>query len=227
MIDSYNAQYVFQDTFDSGDLRAVVNYLSKRCELLRPSDGVTDEYVAELDSKLGSVRLRYEGTVFDFRLGKEPELLEGLPLAIVSVPERWILTSEDDSESAAIDRMNAFYDFLGEIYEQFLDLGREPLYVFGTDFAEYEDVTDPEHSDFVSRDRILDREVPGVYWFQIYPPEHVEAIGRERLQSCPAYRLEELSDGAILLAGTQGVHVSNQEEYRITAAEHLLATSDG
>jgi len=38
-----------------------------------------------------------------------------------------------------------------------------------------------------------------ISWLDLYPPEEVETIGRERLLSAPAPRVEELSDGSVLV----------------------------
>jgi len=41
--------------------------------------------------------------------------------------------------------------------------------------------------------------VEALFWLQILPPARVSAVGRDRLLSSPAWRVEELSDGGVLL----------------------------
>lgn len=200
MIDSYQVQYVFE-RFDDAIRREIVEYVVETCETLRPSDGDVEAVLDSLSGP-GSVRLRYAGTVFDFWLDEDGQEYMGLPIATVSIGERWILPAEDDSDEAAVARMNEFYTFLDDLYEQFVASGETPLYVYGLNYADYDKANDPEHVNHVSEDRLLAREITGIFWF-------------------PAFRIEQIEDGGVLLAGNEGVLVSEGEDYMEAAADHL------
>ena len=45
----------------------------------------------------------------------------------------------------------------------------------------------------------LERALPDIYWANFLGPEYVDMFGRRKLESAPCYRVENLSDGGILL----------------------------
>lgn len=45
--------------------------------------------------------------------------------------------------------------------------------------------------------------IKDILWFNIFPPKFVRKIGREKLLSAPAWKVEELDDGGILLVLTE------------------------
>ncbi|HTF43901.1 MAG TPA: hypothetical protein VK681_33145 [Reyranella sp.] len=47
--------------------------------------------------------------------------------------------------------------------------------------------------------RILSKCVPDVYWTTVFGRPYVELFSRERLLSCPAHRIKELDNGAIVI----------------------------
>lgn len=220
MTERYNVNFVFEEGFDRSRTEETVQFLDSTAEILHPEEGDVDTYVDRLDNDGRPILVEYRGTQFRFRIDNDHELLD-LPVAALSIGEQFVLPRDGESDGEAVERMDAFHAFLGELYGQFVDSGFDPLYVYGLDFAESEFARDPDHVNHVSRERILDREVPGIYWFQIFPPDVVERLGEDRTRTCPAFRLEELSDGAVLLVGYQGVIVPEHDEYRDSAAEHL------
>jgi hypothetical protein len=46
---------------------------------------------------------------------------------------------------------------------------------------------------------VLSSFVPDIYWMTVFGRPYVELFGRERLLSCPAHRVQELDNGAIVL----------------------------
>lgn len=87
-----------------------------------------------------------------------------------------------------------------ELYDASRAAGYPAPYVIGAD----PDQVDALHGNYgevvaPTTEGVLDGVVEHLYWFQILPPNMVDAIGRERLLSAPGVRVEELPDRGILL----------------------------
>lgn len=223
MIDSYNIYYVFREEITDDDLESIVSFLTEVCSVQRQPDGDVEAFVDELRKPTGYLTLEYGRTTFGFTLGTDDDAAVDLPTIHLWIDETYILPLDDESDEETLHRVDRLYNFLGELYEAFVATGSTPLYVYGLNFAEWDIASDPDHTNFVSAERLLDRQVPGIYWFQIFPPGVVEELGPDRVRSCPAFRLKQLDDGAVLLAGNQGVIVSEIEDYIEDAADHLDA----
>ena len=48
--------------------------------------------------------------------------------------------------------------------------------------------------------------IPDVYWITVFGPPYVRLFGRDRLLSTPAFRVEELADGSVLIQATSSLH---------------------
>lgn len=219
MADRYYVYYVFEDDPDEEAVGEVVRFLQDSSDILWPQDGDHEAYVDAAITDGEFLLPKHAGTEFRFSVGDREHL--GLPTATISIDEQFVLPRDGESDTAAIDRLNALYGLFEELYEAFCDAGFEPAYVFGTNFAERGAVTDSATEPYVTSERIQNDGVPGVFWFQIFPPGMVETLGEERVGSTPAFRREVLADGAVLLATSQGVIVSEPENYLEEAADHL------
>jgi hypothetical protein len=51
----------------------------------------------------------------------------------------------------------------------------------------------------------LHRSIPDVYWTTVFGSPYVEIFTRERLLSAPAYHVQELANGAVLLQLTERI----------------------
>lgn len=211
MQEDYYVYYVFDDALDTTRLREIVRFIDQECDVLVPQNGDVDEFVDRLLDVGGNIIPEYERTEFSLRVDDEHPQLR-FPTIVLRIGEDSVLPTFDDSDQAAVDRMDEFYTFLGSLYERLVDEGLEPLYVYGLDFPDYDRATDPDHAYYVTSEQILEGEVPGIFWFQIFPPAVVENVGEDRLLSCSAFRLEQLADGAVLLAATQGGLVVDSED---------------
>lgn len=58
-----------------------------------------------------------------------------------------------------------------------------------------------------------------ITWLDIYPPAEVAAIGREKLLSAPAPRVEELSNGSVLIASKHPLEIGG--EALMAVSNHL------
>ena len=121
------------------------------------------------------------------------------PNILLSVPRSHLRAGPDEDESAAADRIDGLYDFFAGLYAFLREAGRKPRYVYGLTGEDERRIATPEYAVTLNRDRIENDELPGVYWFQIVPPAIVVSVGEETLLSAPAYRVERLSDGSVLL----------------------------
>lgn len=218
MSDEYHVFYIFNEGIGDGQLDEFFRRFDDKWEIIWPQDGDINTYVDALTSTNESVVAKEFETEIGLLIDDE---LIGLPYISISIGERWIMPLNEESDSDAIKRMNNLYGLFGEMYETFIDVGLEPVYVFGTNFVERGPATNPEHAAHVSREKILNNEIPGIYWFQILPPAMVEGLGENRVRSTPAFRNEELSNGASLLATSQGVLTGAVENHVDDAAEHL------
>lgn len=221
MSDSYDVYYVFEDDLEAADVEQLVGFLNTEYDIYWPKGGSVEAYVDELTEGIGFIRVAVGDTGLTLFAPEDVEKPIDLPFVKLKIKEQFITPQEGEADADAVARMNEVYTFFGELYEEFVAVGRPPVYVVGVNFAEHRVIDDPDHVRYVSKEQVLDHEVPGMYWFQILPPAMVENLGEERAQSSPAFRLEELSDGGVLLAGTPGVLVSDRENYIEEAAEHL------
>jgi hypothetical protein len=73
---------------------------------------------------------------------------------------------------------------------------------------------------------ILNKFVPDIYWTTVFRRPYVELFTRERLQSCPAHRIQELENGSIVVQLTPELRDTESEEAafertRQEARDHL------
>lgn len=60
---------------------------------------------------------------------------------------------------------------------------------------------------------ILTKYLPDIYWCTIFGPLYVDMLSRELLLDCPAYRVEELSNGSIAITLTPDIRDAVKSEY--------------
>lgn len=93
---------------------------------------------------------------------------------------------------------HAWFDYVVGLYQRSVQAGRRPIYaVVAQDSGKYRVPPFTEQS--VLADAIVE-----LGWMHVFTPEQVETLGRERLLSAPATRIEELDDGSVALAVTLG-----------------------
>lgn len=73
----------------------------------------------------------------------------------------------------------------------------DAMYVYGFAAFENSPLSSPEqHPD---QSTVTNGDVPDLHWLNVFPPAVVEQLGRETVLSTPAYRIEDLEDGSVLL----------------------------
>lgn len=93
----------------------------------------------------------------------------------------------------------------------------DPDYGYGT----YPEYTDP--GTVPTYDDVLDGRVRGLFWLNLFGPKTIDILGRDRIESAPAWRVEELSTGHLLVVATDNP-VDPSEKWKgatDAVAEHL------
>ncbi|GCE05491.1 hypothetical protein [Dictyobacter aurantiacus] len=102
-------------------------------------------------------------------------------------------------------------------YQAWLELLKE-VYTFWHPLMVYQ-FNENRHN--VTRDNIVSNQhLNWLYDIAIYSPQLVDAIGCERLLSAPAWRIDELDDGAIMVVPEEHYYLPREHHYR-DVAQHL------
>jgi len=70
------------------------------------------------------------------------------------------------------------------------------------------------------------RYLPDVFWLQVFGPPYVDLIGKERMLSCPGFRVEEVAENKVLIQLTENItdveeHFGAFQELREAVKQHL------
>ncbi|HZI14258.1 MAG TPA: hypothetical protein VE153_28070 [Myxococcus sp.] len=112
---------------------------------------------------------------------------------------------------------------------QVVDMSREWVARYPTPYASAHSAADRQLADYPSfgrddktwkRDRF--DKVYEVFWLNVFGPALVETVGRERMLSTPAHRVEALPDGSILLVAWPTAADFASEEARVAQARALV-----
>lgn len=126
-----------------------------------------------------NVRIRY----FSKEVAKsEPQLSIGVWASQFKI---W----EDSTEDGTRRRTEQFVTFVRLLSETF-----DPLYAFGG----IERSESPEQL-LPPLDQLKCGKVKRLFWLNTFSPATVERLGRDRVLSAPAWKVEELNDGRVLL----------------------------
>lgn len=237
MGDRHKTYFVFERPWGEEDLEEFVRFLNDRytvslptgfedVESVRPKSEITQpiHYVDELMSGYGSIDLLLDGgitcTLFLNRNPEQSAVAVDYPGLFITIPDRYFYKLDDESDAEAVDRIDELYELFTDIYEYLVSSDRPPFYVYGLTGEDERRIAHPDYTVDISRNKIENREMPGVYWCQIIPPDIVAKVGEDTLLSTSVYKTERLNDGAVLLVLHQYPYPINdvQEE---EVAEHL------
>lgn len=103
------------------------------------------------------------------------------------------------SSAESQQRIEDLIDFVARCYDRSRAVGHTPLYLFGASPTHVAKLR--QDSDFLrtTTDGVRAGDLEELYWLQLLPPRMVDRVGRDRLTSAPAHRVETLADGAVLL----------------------------
>jgi len=65
----------------------------------------------------------------------------------------------------------------------------------------------------------LEKGFPGIYWANFWGPSYVDKLGRKKLLSAPSYKVEELSDGGLLVLTAPSPLVQSNTELKLRCKE--------
>jgi len=221
MSDHATFVYALEEPLTDQTSEALLETVCRRSDVHIASTGVTDvaDALEELRASR-SVVLECAGTQFswlDTGSGGGP----AFPRLRLRVHERYLSALDGEDDGDALERWAEFWSLVAGVYERFVELDQAPLYVYGLDLVETDLAHRDGHPNQVTREKLRAEELPCVFWGQIHPPVFVDALGRDRVESCPAYRRETLSDGAVLLVAKHGILGPFPEDYVAEASEHL------
>jgi hypothetical protein len=124
--------------------------------------------------------------------------------AHVSLPQdRYGLSSDDHDVNAEACRH--LIDLTKLLYQE---LPKQPALVFSTS-PTFEATSTPLPD--ITKDGAIDWPRKYITWLDIYTPDEVEIIGRKTLMSAPAPRIDELTDGSVLIASKHPLEVSEHQ----------------
>jgi hypothetical protein len=159
---------------------------------------ILDDVESSAQLRIGSLRSghkpQYKDLSVNLQLLLSDETFRFAPSYHISLPGRLFEPSSDDTISWL------------EAVDQLVDLGTEmyraadAFYSFG--FPEFEGGSySPEH--YPKYDSIRSGSLPPVYWFNVFDPELVNAVGQERIESCSAWKISRLDDGSMVVVAWQ------------------------
>ncbi|MFC7047152.1 hypothetical protein ACFQH6_18695 [Halobacteriaceae archaeon GCM10025711] len=160
-----------------------------------------EEALSDIDRhEYGSFQLRCNGVVllaYVNTTGNDGRPFPGVPIISLSV-DRVYFHDEVEIDIPTIDETVRTLTGL----TTHLSAAMDPIHVAG-----YNSASDSAYEEYPFLDFGLDelrtREIPDVFWLNIYRPADVEQFGRETLLSAPVWQVQELPDGSILLVMTE------------------------
>lgn len=213
---------VSEEPIPRDSLEQPLTYLDDKNIVVAADESNVTAYLKQLQIELGSLRVEFDTMWFSLMLEPGSDSTGGLPALEVYIQDHVFFPLEEESDEAAVERMQRLFSFLGVLYEQLLGVGHEPLYVLGLRPSDRGAAIEPGHVRHVSREELLNDEIPGIYWFQILPPRGVEQTGDDQLLSAPVFRTERLSAGAVLVVVDRGVHISGAFQHGIVEVSEYL-----
>ncbi len=116
---------------------------------------------------------------------------------VFSVPGHKYTSPDDGSEKLRTD-----LGFISRLYQKI-----NPIYVFGINNWTIDGIEEGKQEYNipapVSDESLANNQIEHPTWLMLFPPEMVEAYGREWLLDLPAEHIEELDDGAIMVVATR------------------------
>lgn len=213
MGDLHRLFYAFAEPWDEDRVRDLVAFLDREYAVEAPGaeDGADLDHCVERLTAGKSVTVPVTTGIepslrYDVDADRDPVVWDCPNLALQVSDSRFLSPLPDEPDG----QVEAFYEFLVGLYEQFVSAGRTVRYVYGLTGEDEYRIATPQFDVALDRERLAAGELPGVVWCQVVPPELVDTVGEERLLSAPVHRAERLADGAVFLVlhdfpGAEGI----------------------
>lgn len=152
----------------------------------------------------GRIELWYKDIRFDLELNRESPYVPDVPYFSLMVWSRQFESYGDDADAEIQNRVGQFLDIARPLAEL-----AGPTYAYG--FIEKHE---PEDVSPTERD-IREGTIEDIFWINVFSEPAITKLGEEQLLSAPAWTVEKLSTGAILLV------VNDSPWYCTRAAEEI------
>lgn len=210
MTDSIDFLFLFDHPLDAADRVGVFERLSA----LDGFECSTDP--EELDDALSGGRSAFTNASYRsvhtiVNLDPETEALNPIPRVALTFEE--IAFKERVSGEAEVKQhVQDAIALVTTAYELLVDAGLPPTYVVGANLTQTEQLRTGGDLVRTTVEGVRSGELEELFWLQILSPERVADIGRDELESAPAWRTETLEDGAVLLVAYENP-LSMDERY--------------
>lgn len=162
-----------------------------------------DEIIAQIDSgATASVKIERNQTEVRIKKNADKGPSQELTNVFFSSWESEFRPPRDGWNG--FDRAAATTEYVNAVSTAVEEL--KPNYGYGT-FPEY---TDP--AAVPTYDDVLDGRVRGTFWLNVFGAKSIDRLGRDRIESAPAWRVEELANGHLLVV-TSDNPVDPSEEW--------------
>lgn len=224
MVDTVQIFYIFDRPVDRRTIRSAVSFCARTAE---PNGDRTDvdALVAALVDERESLAFLYEDVHVHLRSDRDVEFLPDMPTLALRVDDVYFRYNELNEKDDILAHSGQLVEFVAGLYEHLVDEARRPHYVYGFGPADVEVLTDPNLDESISKDGVLDHRLEFVGWLQILPPAMLSDADEDAVLSTPAWRVERLSDGGLLVVTerTPTMIEANYHLHKIEAhlSEHL------
>lgn len=128
------------------------------------------------------------------------------------------------SDDEIRDHVDDVVSLVIDLYEAANESGQQPKYVVGGNPTETEHIRTGHDRIRTTEDGVEAGRVEELYWLQIFTPEMVDFLGEDVIQSAPAWRIETLDDGAVLLVSYENPMFIGDDYFDLL--EHLSLDRD-
>lgn len=192
--------FIYDDSFGREEKQNVIREVFT-IQGLDPAEDYSTilDQIAELDNAFFSASFGSITVTVDVVYDDAGNALD-LPSLRVSLRESYFLYPfENKPAEMAYEHIDDFVELVRRIYDASRAAGYDPMYVFGAAPSQVTALRGEYRTIATTSDGLHEGTVEQLYWLQILPPEMVADLGRDRVLSAPAARVDEIENGAVLL----------------------------
>lgn len=189
--------YLFSESFDENAQLQLYAALSEipDLELSKPPATVEAQIAEGTDAAI-DFRYDYLDPWIDFT--PDAEGLPALPYFTLSF-EPLAFKTRLHGQDGVKQNIEQAIDLITYVYEVAAEIREPPQYVIGANMTDTERI-EVNRQVQLTDDGIRSGQLEQLFWVQIWSPDFVENIGRDRIESAPGSQLEWFDDGSVLFA---------------------------
>lgn len=177
-------------TNKDGDV-SLCNYSSKNTNWdIIFNSNITDAIKNISKNNAGSFQLWYKDTDFMLQINLKGKIDPNIQHIAISFDPLFFREYDENSRLFSEFNVKNTIELSIELYKF-----TKALYIYG----EGENSISDEYNIKLTKDELIGGAVKNLFWINILSPPFVKIIGREKLLSAPAWKIEGLADGGILL----------------------------